>query len=48
MTKLRFELEDYAGAIRDITSILLIHPINPHLKLKKLELIVKWQKEKIS
>ena len=47
MTKIRFELKDYAGAIRDITSILLVHPINPHLQLKKLQLIVEWQKEQI-
>ena len=47
MIYFRTLLKDYRGALRDITSVLLLHQNNPHFLFKKLELVIQWQQNEI-
>ena len=48
MIETRFMLQDFAGAMRDLESVLTRRVDDPLCFLIKVKLIMKWQKEIIS
>lgn len=48
MIDTRFMLNDYAGVMRDIESVLVLRVDDPLCFLLKVKLIMRWQKEIIS